>query len=464
METLSELKKVETLKSIPDNQLQWLIDNSEPYQLKAGEFLFQPGDEATYMYVVFEGQFKIKFQQGRQFKIIANIEPYSVSGMLPYSRATNTQAYAEATRESQILRLHKDHFKQMIVKHEELTTALVHHMSTRIREFTKMQQQNDKMMALGKLSAGLAHELNNPSAAVVRSAQTLKQHLSALPEKFKKVVEIRMNPQEIDNVNNILFSKLDKEIPELSMMEKSNREEEFLDWLEERDIEEPDEIAENMVEFGFTEEDLEQIDEDVPEENLDGVMNWVNQVLTTEKLVSEIEDAAKRINDLVSSVKSYTHMDQSPEKKLSPIHEGLENTLTMMGHKMRKENIQIEKKYEDTPLEAEVLPSALNQVWTNLIDNAIDAMKKSDSRTLTVETQKDGDFINVNIHDTGSGIPEEIKDQIFDPFFTTKDVGEGTGIGLELVHRIITRDHHGSIKVDSEPGHTVFKVCFPAKA
>ena len=219
-----------------------------------------------------------------------------------------------------------------------------------------------------------------------------------------------------------------------------------------------------MVDFGFSPDDLTAIDEDVPPQHLAGVINWVNQVLTTEKLVSEIEDASQRISDLVKSVKSYTHMDQSPEKKMASVHEGLENTLTMLKHKIKKEEIEIVKEYDESLTEAEILPSALNQVWTNLIDNAIDAMKGQDRKTLTLKTVKDAQFVNVHVIDSGSGIPEDVIDHIFDPFFTTKEIGEGTGIGLEVSRGIIVKDHRGSLTVESKPGHTNFKACFPIKA
>ncbi len=464
MDFLSEVSKIEALQHVPTEQLQWLIDKSTPSELAAGEFLFKSGEPMDRLFVILNGNFVIKFNQNGQYRVVANIGPHSLQGLLPYSRGKEFRAEGEATIPGTVLILHKDHFREMIRMHEELTTAMVHEMSTRIREYTKVQQQNEKMLALGKISAGLAHELNNPSAAVVRSSRTLKEHLSTLPERFKKVMEIKMTEDQIDVVNTLLFSKVENEPPQLSLMQKSNLEDEFLDWLEDRDIEEAEEISENMVEFGFSMEDLETFEDEVPAENMGAVINWVNQVLTTEKLVNEIEEASQRINDLVLSIKSYTHMDQSPEKKMASIHEGLDNTLVMLDHKIRKENVELVKKYDEALLEAEVLPSALNQVWTNLIDNAVDAMKSSELRQLTVETLKDGEFVNVNIQDTGSGIPEEVIDKIYDPFFTTKEIGEGTGIGLEVVHRIITNDHNGSIKVNSKPGSTIFKICFPIKS
>ena len=235
-----------------------------------------------------------------------------------------------------------------------------------------------------------------------------------------------------------------------------------MDWLDDRNIEESDELAVNFVEYGLTEEDLDFIAEKTPEDNQNAVFGWLNQVLTTEKLVNEIEDASQRINDLVSSVKSYTHMDQAPEKAPTDVHIGLNNTLTMLNHKIK--HIEVEKHFEkDLPL-PEILPSEINQVWTNLLDNAIDAMEDEETKKLTITTRKDGGFVNVTIEDTGKGIPEEIKDKIFDPFFTTKAIGKGTGLGLEFVQQIIKTQHNGAIYLDSAPGKTVFTICIPIKA
>lgn len=464
MDVIARIREIDEFQEIPQAQLEWLVANSETKAMKVGEFIFQPGDTMDHLFVILTGKYVMKVAQNNHFKVVANLEGPLITGLLPYSRAKEVHGYGETTRSGEVLGLHKKHFRQMIVEHEELTTALVHTMSTRIREFTKVQQQNEKLMSLGKLSAGLAHELNNPAAAVVRSAQFMKELQSSTPEKFKKVLQIKLSDDQVDSLTDMLFSKINSGLISLSMMDRSEKEDELLDWLDDREVENAEDLADNMVDFGFTQEDLEEAYEGVPDEHIGPSANWINQVLTTEKLVTEIEDASSRIGELVKSIKSYTHMDQSPEMKPIDIHEGLDNTLIMLNHKLKKSNIELIKDYDPSLVSVEAFPSALNQVWTNLIDNAIDAMKAADKRQLRIETARDGDFVNINVRDSGSGIPEDIRDKIFDPFFTTKEVGEGTGIGLELANRIITKDHNGSIKVKSKPGDTVFQVCFPVKA
>ncbi|MEM7106574.1 MAG: ATP-binding protein [Bacteroidota bacterium] len=459
IDVLSQLKTIDDFGDVPDAQLQWIIDHGSCAAYEPGEHLFTKGDPMDKMFIVLTGRFQIRIAQNGQFRNISVIEPKTISGALPYSRAVAASGYAEALTASRVLVLGRDHFKTMIREHEELTTALVHTMSSRIRSFTRLQQQNDKMMALGKLSAGLAHELNNPSAAVVRSAQSLKRHLSLLPENFKKVIKIRATDEQVDCVNNILFGRVEQGVHNMPLMQKTEREDIIAEWLEEKGVEDGYELAENFVDFAFTQQDFETIESCLRAEDLLPVVNWLNQVLTTEKLVNEIEDASQRINDLVLSVKSYTHMDQAPEKQLTNIHTGIHNTLTMLKHKLNKGGIEVEKKFADLP-DVSVYISEMNQVWTNLIDNAIDAMENAERKKLEIETIHEGDFINVNITDSGSGIPDEVQDKIFDPFFTTKPVGKGTGLGLDVVRKIISQ-HNGSLGVSSKPGKTTFTICLP---
>jgi signal transduction histidine kinase len=235
-----------------------------------------------------------------------------------------------------------------------------------------------------------------------------------------------------------------------------------MDWLDDQDIHDSDELAANFVDYGITMEDLKAMAQNIPNEHQNPVFSWVNQVLTTEKLVSEIEDAARRINNLVSSEKSYTHMDQATEKAPTEIHKGINNTLTMLNHKLK--NVEVVRDFDSNLPHPSILAVPINQVWTNLIDNAIDSMEKQGLKKLTITTKKEGEFIKVLLADTGAGIPQDIQDKIFDPFFTTKAIGKGTGLGLEFVQQIVKVQHNGSVYLQSEPGHTIFTICLPIKA
>lgn len=461
MSILTTLKEIEALKEVPDDQLNWLIDNGEILDLEKGDYLFKPGDPIDQLLIMLEGQAVIKIQQGNQFRMVNTLEALSITGYLPYSRADKAFGYAQISKPTKLLTLEKASFREMITQQEDLTTALVHLMSTRIREFTKSQQLDDKMMSLGKLSAGLAHELNNPSAAIVRSAQALSSHLKAVPESFKRIIKTKMTEDQVDLVNKVLFAKMEAGTQSLSMMDRSEKEDDLIDWLDDEAIEDSDDIAENLVEFGIEASDLDEIKDAVGTLELPAVIGWINQMLTTERLVGEIEEASQRINKLVTSIKGYTHMDQAPEKIPTDVHKGLESTLTMLNHKINNTGIKVKREFQSDLEEPSILVSEMNQVWTNLIDNAIDAMETSEVQELTLRTFAEGDHVYVVIGDSGTGIPEEIQDKVFDPFFTTKEVGKGTGLGMEVVHRIVTNQHSGSISFTSEPGKTEFKVCLP---
>lgn len=461
MNLLKAIKSIPEFGPVPQEQVQWLIDRCQMLSFQKGESIFEPGDPIDRLIVLFKGSFSFKIQRNKQLQNAGVFKAPSITGLLPYSRASTARAFAVSNEDSEILTLEKDHFRDMICDCHELTTVFVHEMSTRIRRFTKNEQMNDKMISLGKLSAGLAHELNNPSAAVVRSSKELAKYLGFFPEKFKAVIKVQMSDEQMDRINQILFEKVQNGHRHYSMLERSEKEDELVDWLYDHGIEDAEEIADNIVDYGFSVQDFDEIADITPQEHLAPVISWANQLLTTNKLVDEIGDAAERINKLVLSIKSYTHMDQAPEKTPTDIHIGLDNTITMLSHKIKDHHVEIIRNYGKGLPHPPVLPSAINQVWTNIMDNAIDAMEHATQKKLTIQTDALDQYFRVAINDTGTGIPEAIQDKIFDPFFTTKSVGKGTGLGLEHVLEIVKIQHEGWIELKSEPGNTTFTIYLP---
>jgi len=455
------LKSVPEFASVPGEQIQWLVDHGTILTYADGEKVFSHGDVIDGFQVVLEGGVTLYINQPNGRRNIGTYEPLEIMGRLPYSRMKAAVAEGIAEGKSILFSLHRDFFHDLICECHDITEVLVHNMTDRVRDFTKQQLQNDKMMALGKLSAGLAHELNNPSAAVVRSAQALKKHLSSTPENFKRVIKIQANDDLVDNVNEWVFSKIKGHTgTSLSLLQKTALEDELTDWLEAEGFENPYELTETLTDFNISTDELDRVKSWLRPEDVAPVVGWVNQVLTTDKLVCDIEDASKRINTLVTSIKGYTHMDQSTEKQLSDIHPGIRNTLTMLGHKLKKNNIKVIENFQSDLPHAHIFVSEMNQVWTNLIDNAIDAMETISNPVLEIKTARDREFVNVSIIDSGVGIPKEVQDKIYDPFFTTKPMGKGTGLGLEVVRQIINQ-HNGKIELHSKPGRTEFKICFP---
>lgn len=465
MPLLDELHRFPDFQGVPDEQLQWLIDRAEEHTFSENELVNQPGGAVDYLLLTLDGRIRIEGPSGSQDEIVV-YEAHSMLGVLPFSRLVKSMVRVVADKPTRVMRLHRDHFRDMAHEAYELTEALVHQLTTRVRTFTKQVQQNEKMASLGRLSAGLAHELNNPVAAVVRSADTLKEHMRATPEAFKVIMHLTLTDQHVDAADELIFRKIDQSTAggptqRLTLLERSSLEDELSDWLDDHGVDDGLDLVGPLVDFGFTVDDLEWMLDRVGDENLVGVTGWVVNNLVTEKLVMDISEASKRISTLVGSIKNYTHMDRGTGKEQIRLAEGIHSTLTLLDHKVRNKHIAVTVNLPPDLPTVCGWPGDLNQVWTNLIDNAIDALP--DGGKLEIRSQANGkDFVVTNVIDNGSGIPDDVRDKIFEPFFTTKGIGQGTGLGLDIVQSIVKR-HNGSIKVQSEPGRTDFSVCLPVE-
>lgn len=458
---LQALQEAPDLKNVPTTQLEWLLQRSECRAFKQGEQLFRKDDPIDHMYIVLYGSIQFRIEQGGQFRELSTINTGGIGGTLPYSRTSIAKGFGYITEDTKLLFLHKEHFRAMTGECYELTEALVHFMTSRARNFAALEQQTEKMAALGRISAGLAHELNNPSAAIVRSADAFKKHLSSTPERFKRVMRLNLNAESVDICNELFFTKASAGIRyDLSPLEKSDAEDTLLNWLEDHGVDNGFDIVGNLVDFNFTTQDLEFVSKHIGSEGFFTVLEWLDNLLTTERFVAEIGEASKRINDIVSAVKSYSHLDRAAERQQSDIHEGLRKTLMIMAYKLKKHQITVIETFAPDLPQPRVYIGELNQVWTNLIDNALDALEFADKKTLELITSQKNGFVEVCIVDSGAGIPQEFMSSIFDPFFTTKQMGKGTGLGLNAVQRIIEQ-HNGEIKVASKPGRTEFRVCLP---
>lgn len=459
MNLIQAFRKNESLHGIADEHLQFLVDHGEVRSYRKGNFIFKAGDPADEFIYVLSGRFRLFLTKNGQTREVAMLTPYEISGLLPYSRMTHAQGNAECREDAQLFTLHRQHFREIIVNHEPLAEALVHHMASRIRDFTKLRMQDEKLISLGKLSAGLAHELNNPASAMVRSSEELFKHLKLLPESFKQVMKSNLDPAKVDETTEWLFTILENKRPSLTLMQRNEREDAIFDLLEGYGIEDAYELAEECVDYGLCAEDIERLHDLTGEGDFHTVIRWVVNNLSTERMVEEIHTSAERISTLIGSIKEYSHMDRSQDRQAVDINAGLRSTITMLRHKAKQGQILIEEEFCDSIPHLSGLPGELNQVWTNIIDNALDAM--DGGGTLSIRTDWVEPNVCIKIADTGSGIPEEIQSQIFDPFFTTKSVGKGTGLGLDIVNKIIAR-HSGRIDLKSKPGHTEFTITLPA--
>jgi signal transduction histidine kinase len=457
---LSTLQTFEEFSNLDIEPLQWLIDHSEYKLYDTGDILFFPGDAVDHTQIILQGRYVVKIEQQGKSRELGVWGTGTITGVLPFSRMKEAGATGKALEPTYTLELHRKYFTEMVNVSYELTQALVSVMTNRVRDFTTMQFQNEKLMALGKLSAGLAHELNNPASAMVRNAEELYKKVHSTPEKFKSVITMRITPEQTDQVNAILFSKIQNAANvDLSLMERESRVDDILDWLEDHDIEDGDDLAETFADFDLEVDDLDTIHDIIKGEGLATILWWLESTLSLERLVSEITEASGRISDLVRSIKDYSHMDKEVSREKVDIHHGIKSTVIMLKHKVKKKNIQLHKNLDPTLPKVMGYAGELNQVWTNLIVNALDALDREG--TLTISTFTDREFVRVDITDNGSGIPEDIQTRIFEPFFTTKALGEGTGMGLDIVKKIMVR-HNGEIDVESQPGKTTFSLCFPA--
>ncbi|MDZ4679592.1 MAG: ATP-binding protein [Saprospiraceae bacterium] len=458
---IDQIRSFEMFLNLPDSDLEWLIERADYFLYKEGEQLFYPGKQVVNMQVIVDGEYIVRLKQGNEYRELGAWGTGTLTGLLPFSRMKEAIASGTALRDTYVLELHKKHFTEMVTVSYEMTQNLVGEMSDRIRDFTATRLQNEKLMSLGKLSAGLAHELNNPAASIVRNAEELYSRTHQTPERFKRIMTMRVTAEQTDQVNAILFSKINApKRTDLTLMQRESLKDDLLDWLEDRNVENAETIAETFVEFGMTEADLNEIHDIVDGKHLDGILPWLEGTLSLEMLVCEIQEASGRIASLITSIKSYSHMDRSKDGEKIDLPEGIINTLTMLKHQLKSKSIAVKKEFGENLPKILAFPGELNQVWTNLIDNAIDAM--DEGGVLNIKTYAKRDRAFVEITDNGAGIPENVVSKIFDPFFTTKNIGKGTGLGLEVVRRIVEH-HKGSIEVDSVPGKTTFTVCFPVE-
>jgi len=410
------------------------------------------------MFIVVRGTIHRYEEIAGQLQLAAITKSGQVTGMLPYSRMTHYPGDAVAAEDSIALLINKKDFDEMLSISHELGQRLVAEMSNRVRGGVRLEQQREKMVSLGRLSAGLAHELNNPAAAILQTSENLTAVYADLQQRLMNISKNELGKSTIDVMESHLLKGINIETTKYSPLTLDQRREDFTAWLEQRKIDNAWNISNTYAKTDLQINDLESLASSIPSDILSDLLFWISCNIQMNQMMAGIRSAAKNITDLVSSIKTYSHMDQSMESNDIDIREGLDNTLKMFTHKIREKNIRIKKQYpENVPL-IQGNVADLNQVWTNLIDNAIYAMPKGGE--LCIDIVFTDKTLEVKIIDNGYGIPENIVHRIFDPLFTTKELGEGTGLGLDIAQRIVSQ-HVGQIKVFSEPGNTEFFVMLP---
>jgi signal transduction histidine kinase len=451
----SELLRIPVFADLPDDQIAWFISQSQELHLKAGESYSRQGDPADAMFVLLEGQLQGRGELGGE-TIIFDLKPGDVTGLLPFSRMKQFTVSGRAETDSRALRFPASLFPDLVQKMPELTKRLVGLMSDRIRETTRMEQQRDRLASLGKLSAGLAHELNNPASAAKRATSQLRDILKQIKDASHDLGRRDLTPAQKSEIEKLEASIIQRDEPPRDALTISDLGEQIDSLLRSHGQDDLWQLAADLARKNVKPEVLESLFASLDTDTARAALVRISASVEVANLLKEIESSTSRISDLVAAIKEYTYMDQAPVQNVDVV-KSLETTLTILNYKLKR-GVELQRDYQRIPLLVNSFGSELNQVWTNLIDNAIDAM--GGKGELRVRTYRDDSCVVVEIGDNGPGISPEIKSHIFEPFFTTKGVGEGTGLGLDTVQRIVKK-HRGTIQVSSRPGDTRFQVWLP---
>src|SRR6202166_243451 len=451
----SELLRVSAFADLPDDQITWFISQSEELRLKAGDTYFRQGDPADSMFILLEGQLQMRGELGGE-TIIISINPGQVTGTLPFSRMKQFTVSARALTDVRVLGFPASLFPELVQKMPELTQRLVGLMSDRIRETTRMEQQRDRLAALGKLSAGLAHELNNPASAAKRAATQLRDLLKRIRDASHELGRRDLTPAQKSEIERLETSLTQVDGPPLDALAASELEDQLDSLLRSHGQNDLWQLAADLARKNFKPEVLERLFGTLDADTARAALVRISASVEIADLLNQIEHSTSRISELVGAIKEYTFMDQSPIQNVD-IVKTLETTLTILNHKLKR-GVTVQRDYQKIPLLVNSFGSELNQVWTNIIDNAIDAM--GGKGELRVRTHREDDCVVVEIGDNGPGISPEVPAHMFEPFFTTEGVGAGTGLGLDTTLRIVKK-HRGNIKVSSNPGDTRFQVRLP---
>ncbi|MYS90836.1 MULTISPECIES: ATP-binding protein [Streptomyces] len=464
-----EIGSLFLFEKLTPEQLGRLCAEGRVEQFEPGP-VYTEGEPATCFYVMLEGTVVLYRRVGGDDVEVTRTSQRGVyaGSMQAYLGDRVRQVYNNSMRVTEPTRffvLPADTFASIMQEWFPMAVHLLEGLFFGSKNTQRAIGQRERLLALGSLSAGLTHELNNPAAAAVRATATLRERVGKMRHKLAIIAQGSYSPEVMANLIDIQERTAERvaKAPTLSPLEASDREDALTDWLDDHGIPDGWRIAPVFVQAGLDEDWLDQVAAAVDEEILPSAIGWLNYTVETELLMDEINDSTTRISHLVDAAKQYSQLDRAPFQH-ADVHELLDSTLLMLSGKIGRQ-IKVVKEYDRTLPRIPAYPAELNQVWTNLIDNAVSAMNSAGGEgTLTVRTARDHERLLVEFRDTGVGIPAEDRGRIFDPFFTTKPVGEGTGLGLDISWRIVVNKHHGTIQVESEPGDTRFQVLLPLTA
>lgn len=464
--TVEDLRGLFLFEHLSEDQLAWLVAHGQVETHHAGAQVLREGQPATCFYVLLAGTVTLSRVIGGQ-----RVETHRTDHRGAYFGATQAylgadveartvyQMTADAVTDVRLYQLPAHDFGAMFRSWFPMAIHLLEGLFFGMRNTERIVSQRERLLALGSLSAGLTHELNNPAAAAVRATGALRERVAGMRHKLALLASGSLDPATLPVLVKLQESAVERvaKAPKLGPMETADLEDEVTDWLDAHGVGGGWDLAPVLVAGGLDVDWLDRAAAVCPETATEAAVRWLAYTVETETLMNEIEDATTRVSTLVGAAKQYSQVDRAPFQVVD-VHELLDSTLVMLGGKLR-DGVRVVKDYDRSLPPLPAYPAELNQVWTNLVDNAVAAM--DGTGTLTVRTSRAGDDLVVEVADTGTGIPAEVKGRIFEPFFTTKAVGEGTGLGLDISWRIVVERHHGDIRVVSEPGDTRFLVHLP---
>ncbi len=464
--TLDELRGLFLFEALEEDQLIFLREMGAVAELSAGQTVFREGEPAECFYVLMSGTIAMtRLVRGDEVEVTRTdhvgsyggaVQAYVQPGEAKYYSATFT-----AVTDCRFFSLPGEAFAAIVREWFPMAMHLLEGLFLGMRASNEVVGQRERLLALGSLTAGLTHELNNPAAAAVRATSALRERVRAMHHKLAMLADATIEPKVLTALAGLQDDALAHTGtgPRLGALAASDAEDELVDWMTERDVKRPFDLAPPLVAASIRTEWLDGLADRVPAHLLESGLRWIVYSLETEQLMAEIEDATSRVSSLVGAAKQYSQMDRSSQQTFD-VHDGLDATLVMLGRKLQ--GLQVVTDFDRSLPAIPGFPGEINQVWTNLIDNAAGAM--AGSGKLTLRTARDGDSLLVEVGDTGPGVPPELRRRIFEPFFTTKAIGEGTGLGLDISFRIVVNRHGGDLRLVSEPGDTRFQVRLPLRA
>jgi len=455
---IERLSSLSSLRDIPREELQWLVDHGRVSKNEAGTIVVPKGSSTDELYIILSGRIAIRVDRGAGPRLAAEWQTGEVVGLLPYSRMSSSpgNTYIEETVEA--LAIHEKLFPEMIHLCPSFTAYTVHSMLDRARNFSSSDWQDEKMLSLGKIAAGLAHELNNPASVTIRDAKLLLEDLEKIDHSWQTLIAARLTNKQLKVIMGMRTTCLVRSAEiMLSAIEKADHQDEISRWLTDRQLDTA--CAVSLTDLAVSITDLDNLSDVIPDDKLNVVLEWITLNCSTRRIAQEIGQASGQIHRLVDAMKKFAYMDSPTEKEMLEVEAGIRDTLVVLASKVKSKDAVIQIEIDADLPGVYANGSDLNQVWYSLLDNALDAV--SHSGKIRVKASADRKRVTVCITDDGPGIAPDVLPKIFDPFFTTKPPGQGTGLGLDITRRLLRRNQ-ADISVQSRPGFTAFSVSLSA--